>query len=61
MTVKEIRKLTNLSQERFSKKYNIPIGTIRDWEQERYKCPNYVIELLEFKVMHDMKEANKDE
>lgn len=55
MKIKEIRKLTGLSQIQFSEKYGIPLPTIRHWEQGQRKCPQYVLDLLEFKVKLDMK------
>lgn len=58
MTIKEIRDLTGLSRAKFAEKYNIPVGTIRDWEQEKRKCTEYLLDLLEFKVRHDLKEGN---
>jgi putative transcriptional regulator len=33
--VRVIRRALKLSQEEFSAKFNIPIGTLRDWEQGR--------------------------
>ncbi|MBB4859439.1 putative transcriptional regulator [Novosphingobium chloroacetimidivorans] len=33
--VKAIRAKTKLSQPNFAKTYHIPLGTLRDWEQER--------------------------
>jgi len=33
--VKAIRKARNMSQEEFSARFGIPIGTLRDWEQDR--------------------------
>jgi putative transcriptional regulator len=47
MKVKELRKLTGLTQNGFSNKYNIPKRTLQDWEAERRTPPEYVIELLE--------------
>ena len=32
---KVIRRALGLSQEEFSARYHIPIGTLRDWEQNR--------------------------
>lgn len=55
MKIKEIRKLTSLTQEQFSKQYNIPLPTLRHWERGDRECPNYVLELLEFKVKNDYK------
>ncbi len=53
MTIKEIRQLTNLSQQKFCEKYNIPLPTLRKWEQGNREPPGYVLELLEFKVKED--------
>lgn len=55
MEIKELRKLTKLSQKQFSEKYGIPLPTIRHWEQGQRECPQYVIDLLEFKVKEDLK------
>lgn len=55
MEIKELRKLTGLSQKQFSEKYGIPLPTIRHWEQKQRECPQYVLDLLEFKVKEDLK------
>ena len=34
---KMIRRALELTQEEFSKRYHIPLGTLRDWEQGRSK------------------------
>lgn len=58
MTIKEIRSLTGLSQAQFADKYNIPKSTLQCWESEgsvkHRDCPDYVKELLEFKVRYDL-------
>jgi DNA-binding transcriptional regulator YiaG len=51
--IKEIRSITGLSQAKFSNEYHIPLKTLTQWEQNCAKCPDYVIELLEFKVKYD--------
>ena len=33
--VKIIRRALDLTQEEFAKRYHIPLGTLRDWEQGR--------------------------
>ena len=60
MTIKDIRKLTNLSQPHFSQKYNIPLPTLRHWEQGQRECPQYVLELLEFKVREDLENKEQE-
>lgn len=65
MNIKEIRKLTGLSQKNVFKKYHIPIDTIKGWEADgssirSRKCPSYVLELLEFKVKADINKSLLD-
>lgn len=54
MTIQEIRALTSLSQPQFSERYHIPLPTLRKWEQGKREPPDYLVELLEFKVREDM-------
>ena len=37
--VAELRAHLNLSQEEFSRRYDIPLGTLRHWEQARKHAP----------------------
>lgn len=46
MQIQELRNKTKLSQTQFAKRFNIPVATLRDWEQGRRKPPNYVIEMI---------------
>lgn len=55
MTIKEIRALTGLSQVKFCEKYHIPLNTLARWEQGKREPPDYLAELLEFKVREDLK------
>ena len=57
MKVKKIRELTGLNQSEFSRKYNIPLRTIQDWEAERRIPPEYVLALLERAVNEDMNKS----
>lgn len=54
-SIKEIRQSTGLSQSKFCDLLNIPIRTLKDWEQGLRKCPVYVAELIEYRVKHDRK------
>lgn len=53
--VKNLRKSTGLTQVKFSKKYNIPVRTLQDWERGERTPPVYVVELLEFKIKEEVK------
>lgn len=52
-SIKDIRLSTGLSQTQFSAAVNIPTRTIQDWEQGKRKCPEYVAELIEYRVEND--------
>lgn len=58
MTIKEIRALTGLAQEKFSAKYHIPKRTIENWESGVSAPPRYVVELLEYRVKSEYVEEN---
>lgn len=60
MTINEIIELTGLSCRAFAIKYKIPYRTVWNWSigedsPHHRDCPEYVLELLEFKVRHDFK------
>lgn len=44
--IKELRKITGLSQAAFAQKFHIPTGTLSHWEQGIRTPPDYVIYLL---------------
>ena len=56
MNIKEIREKTGLTQEGFSKRYGIPLGTLHHWEAGERKPPEYVLKLLERCIRNDMEE-----
>ena len=51
--MKEIRRLSGLSQLEFSGKYKIPKRTIENWENSVRQAPQYVIDLLRTQVERD--------
>ena len=50
MTIKELRNQTGMSQSQFAQYFNIPPSTLKKWEQEQRKCPEYLLELIEYKL-----------
>lgn len=48
--VRYLRLLTGMKREDFANYLHIPLGTVRDWEQGKRKMPDYVYELIEYKV-----------
>lgn len=53
MTIKEMRAKSGMTQKAFSEYLNIPKRTIENWESGRRKTPDYVIELIEYKLIHE--------
>ena len=47
MTIKELRKLTGLSQSKFAEKYHLNKYSLQEWEQGRRKTPEFLLYLLE--------------
>ena len=44
--VREYRKKLKLSQSEFAKRFNVPISTLRKWEQKEVKPSKYFIEMI---------------
>lgn len=55
MTIKEIRSSTGLSQAKFCEALGIPLRTLQKWEIGEHSCPEYVVELIAYRVQHDPK------
>ena len=53
MTIKDIRASTGLSQSKFAAALNIPVRTLQKWEIGERACPEYVVELIAYRVKHD--------
>lgn len=53
MTISEMRERLKVSRAEFSRRYNIPIRTLENWESGKSKCPDYVRQLLERAVLED--------
>ena len=56
---RELRKTTGLSMQKFGDRYGIPLRTIQSWEGGERDAPDYVFELLKFKVEYDLREFRK--
>lgn len=53
--IKELRRLTGLSAQKFGDKYKIPLRTIQNWESGAREPAEYVVLLLERAVREDFK------
>ena len=53
MNITEMRNYIGVSRAEFSRRYNIPLRTLENWESGKSKCPDYVRQLLERAVLED--------
>lgn len=53
MSISEMRQYLDISRAEFSRRYNIPIRTLEDWENGKRTPPEYVMSLLERVVLED--------
>ena len=52
----EIRKILGISRAAFSRKYNIPLRTLEDWDAGKKNPPDYVLNMLE-RIVNEDKEG----
>lgn len=52
-TIREIRDSTGLSQAKFAAALHIPVRSVQKWETGERSCPDYVVELIAYRVQHD--------
>lgn len=50
MNIKDLRTASGMSQTAFAAYFNIPLDSVQNWEQGRRKCPEYVVELIAYKL-----------
>ncbi len=53
MSFKELRIMAGMSLKQFSDYFEIPYRTIQNWEAEVRKCPEYLLELMVYKLKHE--------
>ena len=49
----ELRQQSGMSQQRFADYFKIPKHTIENWEAGVNKCPAYLLELMEYKLIRE--------
>lgn len=61
MTIKELRAKTGMTQTEFGKWLGIPMRTIQNWENGQRAAPQYVVDLIAFRIEHTpIKQTKKD-
>lgn len=62
--MKELREMTKMTQKEFGDYLNIPLRTIQNWETGHRTPPEYVVELIEYKLKKEnenMKNKERNE
>jgi DNA-binding transcriptional regulator YiaG len=57
--IMKLREQTGMTRTDFSKYFNIPYRTIENWEFDINQCPDYLYELIKFKLISDNKIVDK--
>lgn len=53
MTVKEMREAAGMTQKEFAEYFSISCRTVENWECSRTKPPEYLVELMEYKLRNE--------
>lgn len=55
MTIKELRTMSGMTQKQFSEYFGIPHRTIQNWEGGQRSCPDYLLNLIKYKLEKENK------
>lgn len=53
MTIKNLRTAAGMTQQQFSEYFNIPKRSIENWEGGQRKCPEYLLDLIYYKLSQE--------
>ena len=53
MSLKELRAQTGMTRKQFVEYFGIPYRTIQDWELGNRKCPDYLLDLMRYKLENE--------
>ena len=53
MTVKELRKLSGMTQQAFADYFGISKRSIESWEGGQRQCPDYLLNLMQYKLENE--------
>lgn len=55
MTIREMREAAGMKKKEFAEFFNISPRTVENWEYGRTTPPNYLLELMEYKLIKERK------
>jgi DNA-binding transcriptional regulator YiaG len=53
MNFKELREASGMSRPKFADYFGIPYRTVQSWELGDRKCPEYLLDLMKYKLIHE--------
>ena len=53
MNIKELRTLSGMTQQAFGDYFNIPLRSIQNWEGGQRQCPEYLLNLMKYKLENE--------
>ncbi|MBR5544874.1 MAG: helix-turn-helix domain-containing protein [Clostridia bacterium] len=51
--LKALRERSGMNLKQFSEYFNIPYRTLQHWEAGDRKCPEYLLDLIEYKLLNE--------
>lgn len=59
-TFKEIRQASGMNSTQFSEYFGIPYRTIQHWEHGTRQCPEYLLNLIQYKLENEKEKGIQD-
>ena len=59
MSFKELRKQSGMTQQQFADYFKIPKRTIENWDAGVNKCPQYLLDLMKYKLEHNVAQYHR--
>lgn len=50
MSFNEIKEMSGMTTAQIGRYFNIPYRTVNQWDKGTRKCPEYLLELMEYKI-----------
>ena len=55
MTFKELRERSGMSRSSYAEYFEIPYRTVQNWELGLRECPEYLLKLMQYKLVNEGK------
>lgn len=52
-SIRQLREMSKMTRKDFAEYFNIPQRTLENWESERNTPPDYLVELIEYKLINE--------